>query len=78
MQHGQITLDLPAEDAFSIDAHAKVGDVYSEFDGNDPRRKLGHDFIGTAGAAAGAAAGPAHQLALQVKVGDIVILKAVK
>jgi hypothetical protein len=72
VHHGQITLNLPAGDAFTIAAHARIGDVYSEFDGTDPRHKLGHNFTSTSDA------GTAHKLALDVTVGDIVILKAVK
>jgi hypothetical protein len=70
VHRGQITLSLPENAAYKIDAHTKLGSVYSEFDGNDKRRHLfSHDFDGTANT-------PTRQLNLRVVFGDIVILKA--
>jgi hypothetical protein len=79
-RHGQITLDLPGNERYTIDAHTQYGDVYSDFQGQDRRRRLfHHDF--TAGvsssdtATGGTTAGAEHKLLLRAEIGDIVILK---
>jgi hypothetical protein len=78
-RHGQITLDLPGNERYTIDAHTRYGDVYSDFQGQDRRRRLfHHDF--TAGASSetatgGTTAGAEHKLLLRAEIGDIVILK---
>jgi hypothetical protein len=67
---GQITLTLPENAEYAIDARAKAGDVYSDSGGKNQRHHLlGHGF--TNGPAA-----PAHKLYLRVCFGDIVITRA--
>jgi hypothetical protein len=84
-RHGQITLDLPGDERYAIDAHTRYGDVYSDFQGQDRRRRLfHHDFTDTAAggtatggtAAGGTTAGAEHKLLLRAEIGDIVILKS--
>lgn len=66
--NGQITLTL-AGDQYAIDAWSKVGDVYSDFNGSDQRRRvLGDEF-------AAKSATPAANLYLRTRIGDIMILK---
>ncbi len=76
LHRGQITMSLPPSDTYAIDAHTTIGDVYSEFEGADRRRRLGftHDFAGSAAGLSSAT----HKLTLGVNVGDVVLLKAVK
>ncbi len=86
-RHGQITIDAPEDARYSIDAHSRFGDVYSDFEGQGRRRHLfHHDFNAavaagtTAGGApggdsSGAATGAEHKLLLRAEIGDIVILK---
>jgi hypothetical protein len=69
IRRGQITLALP-DSAYQIDAETKLGDVYSDIEGTDRRRRwIGHDFAGGAPAST-------HKLYLRVGIGDIVIMKA--
>jgi hypothetical protein len=74
VHHGQITMSLPPSDTYSIEAHTTIGDVYSELEGADIRRRLGftHDFAGAN------PSGTPHTLKLSVNVGDVILLKAVK
>jgi hypothetical protein len=76
LHRGQITMSLPPNDTYAIDARASIGDVYSDFEGTDKRRRLGftHNFTG----AAVSSSSSAHKLTLGVDVGDVVLLKAVK
>jgi hypothetical protein len=70
LKQGQLTLILPENAEYSIDARAKIGDVYWEVDGQEQRHHfLGHGF--TNGPAT-----PAHKLYLRVCYGDIMIAKA--
>ncbi len=70
VRYGQITLTVPENGTYAVDAHTKLGNVYSELDGSDKRRHLfSHDFAGSAGSAT-------HKLNLRVGYGDIVITKA--
>lgn len=67
--NGQITLTLPSDKHYAIDAQSKLGDVYSDFDGSDQRKHLlGEDFASKGEA-------PAVKLYLRVRIGDIMILK---
>lgn len=69
VHHGQITLSVPEAATYKIEAHAKFGNVYSDFEGDDKRHHLfRHDFTGGADSAA-------HKLKLQVDYGDIVMMK---
>jgi len=74
VHRGEITMSLPPSDTYAIDAHTTIGDVYSEFEGADMRRRLGftHDFAGAN------PSGTPHTLKLGVNVGDVILLKAVK
>jgi hypothetical protein len=69
MHQGEITLRLPQDGQFGIDASARVGSVISDFPGDTKRRTwfLGHTFAG----------GPqtARKLYLREGFGDILILK---
>lgn len=68
--NGQITLTLGAGGAYAIDAACKLGNVYSDFEGSDQRRRvLGETFRGQGST-------PAANLYLRVRLGDIMILKA--
>lgn len=72
VRHGQITLGVPENSEYKVEAHAKLGDVYSELKGEDKRRHLfNHDF-------AGGADNAAHKLNLRDDCGDIVIQKSGK
>jgi hypothetical protein len=66
---GQITLHLPEEGQYSIDALSRLGAVDSDFPGRE-RRKLewGHSFVQQA-------PGAAHKIYLRIGFGDITILK---
>jgi hypothetical protein len=67
--NGQITLTLASGGQYAIDAHCALGDVYSDFEGRDQRRRLvGEEFSRQSTA-------PATNLYLRVRVGDIVIQK---
>jgi hypothetical protein len=68
--NGQITVYLPEEGEYSIDALSRLGAVDSDFPGRE-RRKLeyGHSFVQQAPAAA-------HKIYLRIGFGDITILKA--
>ncbi len=70
MHQGEITLRLPRNGAFGIDASVRVGSVISDFPGDTKRRTwfLGHTFSGTAQTA--------HKLYLREGFGDILIFKA--
>jgi hypothetical protein len=68
VRNGLITLNLPQEGLYDIDAKSKIGEVVSEFPGHRERTRLfGHRFSqGT----------PApHKLYLRVGFGDIIIFK---
>lgn len=70
LRQGQLTLVLPENAEYSVDARAKLGDVYWEVDGQEQRHHfLGHSF--TNGPAT-----PTHKLYLRVCFGDIMIAKA--
>jgi hypothetical protein len=67
--NGQITLSLAAAGQYAIDSQAKIGDVYSDFEGHYQRRHLlGKEFVRQSPA-------PAANLYLRVRYGDIMILK---
>jgi hypothetical protein len=67
--NGEITLTLAAGGQYAIDAQCKIGDVYSDFEGSDRRRRfLGEEFSRTGAA-------PATNLYLRARLGDIIIQK---
>jgi len=67
--NGQITLTLASGGQYAIDAQSKIGDVYSDFEGHDQRRRvLGEDFSRQSAA-------PAANLYLRARLGDIIIQK---
>jgi hypothetical protein len=67
--NGQITLSLPASGQYAIDSQCKIGDVYSDFEGQYQRRHLlGKEFDRQSPSAAA-------NLYLRVRYGDIMILK---
>jgi hypothetical protein len=67
--NGGMTLRLPQDGQYSIDARSDVGDVISDFPGQKRRRPwlLGHQFVEGMSAP--------HKLYLRVGFGDITILK---
>lgn len=66
---GPILLRLPAEGRYSIDAHCRIGSVYSDFSGGQQRHHLfGESFASSESAAP-------QKLDLKVGMGDIMILK---
>jgi hypothetical protein len=74
MGQGQITLTLPENAEYAIDARAKAGEVYSDSDGDSGGKNQRHHLLGH-----GFTKGPAtsaHKLYLRVCFGDIVITKA--
>jgi hypothetical protein len=81
MQQGQITLLLPENAEYRIDARAKAGEVYSDFDGQEQRHHLlGHSFVtdhsvATSPSSTGGPPAAAHRLYLRVGFGDIAIIK---
>jgi hypothetical protein len=72
VRNGGITLQLPQEGQYDIDAKSDLGDVTSGFPGHAKRSHwlLGHRFVQGAPAA--------HHLYLRVGFGDITILKIQK
>ena len=67
--NGQITLTLVDGRPHALDAQSTIGDVYSDFDGREQRRQiLGQEFTRPS-------PGPATNLYLRVRLGDIVIQK---
>jgi hypothetical protein len=67
--NGQITLTLPADGQYAIDAHSKIGSVYSDFEGRDRRPYvLGEAYSSQSPASA-------TKLYLRARIGDIMILK---
>lgn len=70
MHGGEITLRLPSDGQYTIDASARVGSVVSDFPGDNKRRTwfLGRTFTGTSQTA--------HKLYLREGFGDILIFKA--
>jgi hypothetical protein len=67
--NGEITLTLAPNGHYAIDAQAKIGDIYSDFEGRDQTRHvLGEEFESPATA-------PATNLYLRVRIGDILIQK---
>lgn len=65
--NGQITLAVPADRDYHIDARCVLGNVYSDFEGRERRLNL----LGNGSSRQGAA--PAANLYLRARVGDIVI-----
>jgi hypothetical protein len=70
VRSGQITLRLPADGVYAIDARARLGDVESDFEGTERRGHLvfEHSLLHPASA-------PTQKLYLRTGFGDIVILK---
>jgi hypothetical protein len=70
--NGGITVHLPQEGQYSIDAKSDFGGVTSDFPGHNKRRRwlFGHQLVQEASAA--------HNLYLRVGFGDITILKIQK
>lgn len=70
--NGEITLTLAAGGQYAIDAQCKLGEVYSDFEGSDQRRRvLGEEFSRQT-TMPGA---PATNLYLRARLGDIIIQK---
>lgn len=67
--NGQITLTLAPDGQYAIDAQCKIGDVYSDFKGNDRRRRVVGEVFSRAATA------PATNLYLRVRLGDIILQK---
>jgi len=66
---GQITLQLPAEGQYAIDAKSTLGTIDSDFPGNESRKlKFGHSFVHEASSSS-------QKLYLRIGFGDITILK---
>jgi hypothetical protein len=62
-------LRLPADGHYEIDAHCRIGSVYSDFSGDEKRHHLfGESFAGAESAAP-------QKLNLKVGMGDVIILK---
>jgi hypothetical protein len=72
-RQGEITLRIPGEGQYTIDARSKLGDVISDFPGRGKQKPwlLGHQF------ASDTAAG-AHKLFLRIGYGDIIIWKTLR
>jgi hypothetical protein len=70
MHGGLITLRLPNEGQYGIDARTKLGNIISDYPGDTKRRAwvIGRNFTGSAQAP--------HKLVLKEGFGDIVIIKA--
>lgn len=70
---GEITLSLPPEGQYVIEAKSGFGGVTSDFPGLAQRRlwKIGHQFVSDVSTAP-------HKLHLRIVYGDIVILKMAK
>ena len=68
VREGLITLMLPADGGYDIDASALVGDVYSDFAGTelDHTWRFAHAFTASPKQAA-------HKLHLRIKFGDIIV-----
>jgi hypothetical protein len=67
MLQGEMTLRLPAESQYDIDAKSRIGDVISDFAGTARREHLGHTFMTSRPAP--------HSLYLRNGYGDIIILR---
>jgi hypothetical protein len=69
---GTITLNLPQEGVYDIDAKSEIGEVVSDFPGHGKRTRwlLGHQFVQGGSAA--------HKLYLRVGFGDIILYKIQK
>jgi putative adhesin len=72
-RRGEITLRLPGDGPYAIDAKSKWGDVISDFPGQGKFKLLfaGHEFTGGAPTAA-------HKLSLKIGYGDIIIWKTMR
>ena len=69
VKRGEITLLLPQDAQYAVDARTDLGAVNSDFAGVNKRRKwlLGHEFLPSGQAP--------HKLALRVGFGDIIIFR---
>jgi hypothetical protein len=69
VRKGEITLHLPRDGQYGIDARTKIGGIVCDFpgQGKHTRLRLGHQFEQTAAGG--------HKLDLKVDFGDIIILK---
>ena len=72
-RQGEITLRVPGEGQYAIDARSKLGDVISDFPGRGKMKPwlLGHQF-------ASDTAQGAHKLYLRIGYGDIIIWKTLR
>jgi hypothetical protein len=69
---GQITILLPPDGQYNIDARSRLGAVDSDFPGREQRKlRFGHAFVSQASSAA-------QKLYLRMGFGDIAILAARK
>jgi hypothetical protein len=72
LREGEVVLHLPENEKYSIHARCDIGNVYSDYQGEEKQLwwLIGHRIEG------GNAPSAPHKLNLRVRVGDIVILKA--
>src|SRR5262245_5123909 len=68
---GEISLNLPEDQSYSVDAHVRIGDVSSEF-GQTTKRQ---GFIPVGAKLAGDPAAPTRRIFLRVGIGDIQVTK---
>jgi predicted membrane protein len=68
---GEISLKLPEDQSYSVDAHARIGDVSSEF-GQTTKRQ---GFIPVGAKLAGDPAAPTRRIFLRIGIGDIQVTK---
>src|SRR5215467_16259218 len=68
---GEISLKLPEDQSYSVDAHVRIGDVSSEF-GQTTKRQ---GFIPVGAKLAGDPAAPTRRIFLRVGIGDIQVTK---
>ena len=70
VRRGEITVRVPQEGEYAIDARSSLGDIVSDFPGSAHRRPwlFAHRFAGEASASA-------HKVYLRTSFGDIIILK---
>lgn len=68
-RYGPIVLRMPADGHYAIDAHSSLGNVYSDFAGDEKRHHLFDESF------AGAESSTPQKLDLRVGMGDVIILK---
>jgi hypothetical protein len=72
LKQGQLTLVLPENAGYTIDARARIGGVYWEGDGQEQRHHLfGHSFVSGQSSAAPQAAGQTVPITVTPSVGGV-------